>query len=361
MKGKVKKSIALGLAVITIVIVSACTSSTKEIHARKIIFLVGDGMGLNQVFAAYTANGGSLALEGVTYVGLQKNQSASNYITDSGASGTALACGQKTRNGMIGMDSAQNELESILKFAEKQGMSTGLVSTSALTHATPAAFIANEPDRNNYEAIAADFLETDIDVMIGGGLDHFTKRADGRDLTVDLTSNGYDVLTSMEDVSAYKGEKLAAFTAPMHNPRMLDGRGDMLPEAGKKALELLNRNKNGFFIMIEGSEIDWGAHDNNQEYMVTESLDFDAVVRIALDFARLDGETLVVVTGDHETGGMVVLNGDISKRQLETVFTTGGHTGVFIPVFAYGPGSQLFTGIYENSDFKAKFIKALGF
>jgi alkaline phosphatase len=340
---------------------TACVSQEGDNPtAKNIIFLIGDGMGLQQMHAAYVLNGGSLAIERASHVGLQKTHSANKYITDSAASGTALACGKKTKNGMIGVDSVLNELESILKVAERNAMATGLVSTSAITHATPASFIANDESRNNYEAIAADFLETDIDVFIGGGLSHFTQREDGRDLTTDLVKKGYTVTTTLQEALEHTSGKLAAFTAPGHNPNMLDGRDAMLPRATGKALELLSQNENGFFIMIESSQIDWGGHANDQDYVLTETLDFDAAVKIALDFAEENGETLVVVTADHETGGMIVLNGDYEKRTVETTFTTGGHTGIMIPVYAYGPGAEMFTGIYDNTDFKNKFMTALG-
>jgi alkaline phosphatase len=349
----------IGLFAVAIAaVVSGCKSNAEE--AKKIIFLIGDGMGLQEVFASYTVNGGDLAIMTVSHVGLQKTQSANKYITDSAASGTAMACGEKTNNGVIGLDTAMHELESILKFAEKQSMATGLVSSSSITHATPASFIANDESRNNYEAIAADFLKTDIDVFIGGGLDHFSKREDGRDLTKDLETNGYTVTSTVEQFIAHKSGKLAAFTAPVHNPNVLNGRGDMLPLATKKAIELLDQNEKGFFLMIEGSQIDWGGHANDQEYVITETLDFDKAVKIALDFAKADGETLVVITADHETGGMIVLDGNITEGTVETVFNSGGHTGIFIPVYAYGPGAELFTGIYENTSFKEKFISALG-
>lgn len=341
--------------------VAACDNpEKKQPGAKNIIFLIGDGMGLHQVYAAYTINGGSLEMMRATHVGLQTNFSANKYITDSAASGTALACGKKTKNGMIGMDTARNELESILKVAERNGMATGLVSTSSITHATPASFIANEVSRNDYEAIAADFLNTDIDLFIGGGLDHFTKREDGRDLTRELEEKGYTVATDISQVAAHTSGKLAALTAPVHHPNMLEGRDDMLQFATGKALELLSEDEDGFFVMIEGSQIDWGGHANDEAYVLQETLDFDAVVKVAMDFAEKDGETLVVVTADHETGGMMILNGNIEDKMVETMFTTGGHTGIMIPVFAYGPGAELFTGFYDNTGFKAKFMQALG-
>lgn len=361
MYNKLTRKLAFGMLLGTsLFLLNSCNSQTQEpVKTKNIIFLIGDGMGLHQMFAAHTVNGGPLAIESVTHVGLQKTHSITNYITDSAASGTALACGKKTNNGAIGMDTARNELESILKFAERHNMATGLVSTSGITHATPAAFIANEPSRNNYEEIAADFLKTDIDVFIGGGLNHFKNRKDQRDLTEELKANGYVVATDRAAIEAHSAGKLAGFTAPDHNPRVTEGRGDMLPFATAKALSLLDQNENGFFIMIEGSQIDWGGHANDQEYVLTETLDFDAAVKVALDFAKKDGETLVVITADHETGGMMVLNGDAENRTVETVFNTGGHTGIMIPVYAYGPGAELFTGIYDNTDFKSKFIAAL--
>jgi len=359
---KLNRSLLSLILASSVVLLNACSSPGQDepVHAKNIIFLIGDGMGLHQMFAAHTVNGGSLAIEGVTYVGLQRNKSANNYITDSAASGTALACGEKTNNGMIGQDTLGNALESILKVAEKNGMATGLVATSSITHATPASFIASEPNRNNYEAIAADFLDTDIDVFIGGGLDNFNKRADSVDLTEKLRANGYEVATDLQQVLAHKAGKLAGFTAPFHNPSIIDGRGDMLPLSTSKAISLLDQDEDGFFMMVEGSQIDWGGHANNQEYVVTETLDFDKAVKVALDFAKKDGETLVVITADHETGGMIILNGDPEAGTVETIFTTGGHTGIMIPVYAYGPGAELFTGIYENTDFKAKFMEALG-
>ncbi len=330
-------------------------SNSKPV-TKNIIFMIGDGMGLSHVHAAMTANGGSLSLEGISHVGLHKTFSATSYITDSGASGTAMACGKKTYNGAIGVDVDHNELESILKVAERNGLATGLVATSTITHATPAAFIANDTLRKNYQAIAADFLLTDIDVFIGGGLDDFTKREDKRDLTKELEEKGYTIARNLDEVKAFTKGKLAGFTADGANPGALDGRGDMLPEATKKALEILSQDEDGFFIMIEGSQIDWASHANDQEKTIAETLDFDKAVQVALDFAKEDGETLVVITADHETGGMVVLEGDYEKATTKVAFSTHGHTGMMVPVYSYGPGAELFTGIFDNTEYKEKFI-----
>jgi alkaline phosphatase len=244
--------------------------------------------------------------------------------------------------------------------AEDQGMSTGLVSTSAITHATPASYIAHQGSRGSYEDIAADFLKTEIDVFIGGGYKHFAERADKRDLTVDLKQKGYQVLRNMEDIYKVKSGKLAGLTAEEHNdpyPRRIMS----LPKSTETALNILSQNKKGFFIMIEGSEIDWGGHQNNTRYIVREMLDFDQAIGKALEFAANDRETLIIVTADHETGGFSLTGGDMKTGMVKGAFTTGDHTGVMVPIFAYGPGAENFTGIMENTDIAKEIMRLLGF
>ena len=211
-----------------------------------------------------------------------------------------------------------------------------------------------------YEEIAADFLKTDIDLFIGGGRDNFNKRKDGRDLLIELEAKGYNVVTSMDSLEFAKGNKVAGLIAEEHQEPVGLGRGDMLKTASLFAMENLKKNKNGFFLMIEGSQIDWGGHDNNVPYIVTEMLDFDQTIGEVLKFAANDGETLVIVTADHETGGFSIIGGDINAGIVEGKFTTGDHSGVMVPVFAYGPQAELFGGIMENTDIYVKFRQVLG-
>ncbi len=316
---------------------------------KNIIFLIGDGMGVAQVFAGITANNGSLYLDYMKHIGFSKTQSSNNYVTDSAAGGTALSCGKKTKNGMIGMTPDSVPVKTILEIAEELEKSTGLVSTSAITHATPASFIAHQPSRNLYENIAADFLKTDIEVFIGGGLHHFDNRKDGRILTNELKDKGYKVLRDMDEIKKVKRGKLAGLTADVHNPTYPQ-RGELLPEATKVALNILDNNRKGFFVMIEGSQIDWGGHANNTAYISEEMLDFDRSIGEALKFAIEDKNTLVLVTADHETGGLTLPAGNMAKGEVKGAYTTGHHTAIMVPVFAYGPGAEKFMGIYENTE-----------
>jgi alkaline phosphatase len=289
-----------------------------------------------------------------------QTQSADDYITDSAAAGTAIATGVRVNNGVIAIDQDGKVLKSILYISEDNNKATGLVSTSAITHATPASFVANQPDRGMYEDIAGDFLDSGIDLFIGGGKEHFTSREDGRNLLEELSQNNYRVFSSLEEAASVKTGPMAILTAAIHN-EVYPERGNLLPDATQKAIEVLQSNKEGFFLMVEGSQIDWGGHANNTTYIVHETLDFDRAVGKALTFAANNKKTLVIVTADHETGGMSIDNGDISKGTLSAKYTTDDHTGIMVPVFAYGPGAEAFIGIYKNTDLFVKMVEAFGF
>jgi len=325
---------------------------------KNIILMIGDGMGLAQVYSAMTANGGHLFLENFKNIGFSKTYSSDNYITDSAAGGTALSSGVKTYNGAIGVDRDKKPIPSIRELAEKKGLKTGLVSTSAITHATPASFLAHVSSRSSYEDIAADFLKTNIDVFIGGGVDNFEKRKDGRNLSKELKDKGYQVLYNMQDIQKVKSGKLAGLTAPEHNKPMPE-RGEMLVPATQTAINLLSQSKKGFFLMVEGSEIDFLAHENKTPGVVDETLDFDRAVGVALKFAASNGETLIIVTADHETGGMTINGGDYATGKVIAKYTSGGHTGIAVPVYAFGPCAEQFTGFMENTDIAKRMIQLL--
>ena len=329
--------------------------------AKNIIFFIGDGMGLSHLYAGYTYNKGNLNILKFSTIGIQRTYSNSDYVTDSGASGTALATGHKTNNKMIGMGPDSSKLKSILEIAEENNLSTGLVATATIVHATPAAFIAHNVYRNNYEEIAMDFLKTDIDVFIGGGSKYFNDRTDNIDLTDSLKNKGYTVLFDINDIKKSNVKKLAGFTAKEHNPKISEGRGDMLSIATKKAIDILSQNENGFFLMVEASQIDWAGHKNDAEYIVQEVLDLDKAIGIAMDFANKNNETLIIVTADHETGGLGLNDGNIKTGEIECGFTTNKHTGVWVPVYTYGPGEEIFKGFYENTDIFYKMLEVYDF
>jgi alkaline phosphatase len=330
-------------------------------RVKNVIFMIGDGMGVAHTYAAMSVSDKPLNIERCEITGLQKTFSANNYITDSGAAGTTLASGKKTNNGAIGVDSQGKKVKTLLEIAEENGLATGLVSTSSVTHATPASFIAHQSSRGSYEDIAKDFLKTDIDVFIGGGTDHFAKRADGLNLLDSLKLKGYEVETSLDMIMKSNAGKLAGFTAPLQNPYRLKGRGDMLPASTGKAIGILKKNPKGFFLMVEGSQIDWAAHAHAADTTIDETLDFDKAVGVALDFAQQDGHTLVVITADHETGGVTITGGDRNAKTVKLAFSTSGHTAVMVPVYAYGPGSGKFTGIYDNTELFKKILTTYKF
>ncbi len=330
----------------------------KNKKPKNIILMIGDGMGLAQLYSGMTANGGHLFIENFRNCGYSKTYSSSNYITDSAAGGTALACGTKTYNGAIGVDTDKKPVANIREKAEKKGMKTGLVATTIITDATPAVFVAHVASRSSLEDIAADFLKTNIDVFIGGGRNNFEKRKDGRNLLNEMKTKGYQVLDNISDIAKVRSGKLAGLTAAGDNPVMPD-RGEMLVPATETAINVLSQSKKGFFLMVEGSDIDHLAHQNSTPGVVMETLDFDRAIGSALKFAASNKETLVIVTADHETGGMTIIGGDYSNGNVKGKFTTTGHTGVAVPVYAFGPGAGEFTGFMENTDIAKKMMKLL--
>jgi alkaline phosphatase len=332
--------------------------------ARNIIFLIGDGMGLGHISAALYANDNSLNLEQFTHIGFQKTYSANDLITDSAAGATAFACGVKTYNGAIGLTTDSAACETILEELQEQGYATGLIATATIVHATPAAFAAHQPIRVFYEEIAEDLAASGIDYLVGGGKRYFDRREkDERDLIREMEGKNYYVTNYLEhelkDLVPSPMSRFCYFAADKHPLTKAAGR-DYLPRAVSMGVSYLGRRSStGFFLMAEGSMIDWGGHSNDGGLVIEETKDFDRAVKEALNFAGRDGETLVIVTADHESGGMA-LNPGSSFESVNASFTTNGHTAAMVPVFAYGPGAELFEGIYENTEIYYKMRQALG-
>jgi alkaline phosphatase len=333
----------------------------KKNQPKNIILLIGDGMGLSQMYAAYTATRDNLNMTRCPNIALVKTFSDNDYITDSAAAGTAIATGHKTNNGMIGMLPDKTKVPSILKYAEDFGLATGLVATSAITHATPASFISCVESRNMTEEIARQFLYTDIEVFIGGGYDNFSKRADGLNLIDSLIARKFNLARTIPEMMAVNGGKLAALLYPNHAPKFTEGRGDMLSLSTAKAIDLLSNNEKGFFLMVEGSQIDWGGHDNDLGYVINETIDFDKACSVALEFAERNKETLVIITADHETGGLSLPVNELVSGSPVGKFTTGDHSAIPVPLYAKGPGSDQFYGLIDNTDIFKTMYHLFGF
>lgn len=319
--------------------------------------MVGDGMGLTQITAGMYANGNRTVFERFKVVGLQKTHAAENLITDSAAGATAFACGEKTYNGAISVDVNQQPLKTLFEDCDELGIRTGVAVTSTITHATPACFYAHNVSRRNYWEIALDLAASNMDLAIGYGLPEFNKRPDGQDLVRSMEESGWNVHTSMEMAHQAKDvDRLAVLLAGDEAPRLADRPENYLKDAAMMAIGHLQAEP--YMLVVEGSQIDWGGHANESDYIITEMIEFDQTIQAVLDWAEEDGNTLVVVTADHETGGYAINGGNMDS--LSTKFTTVNHTGTMVPVFAYGPGSEYFAGVYDNTEIHTRMKKAMG-
>ncbi|MBG44506.1 MAG: alkaline phosphatase [Aequorivita sp.] len=336
--------------------VSTISSEIKK--PKNIILLIGDGMGLSEVSTAIYYKDGNPNFDRFHTIGLSKTSSASDLITDSAAGATVFSTGVKTYNGAIGVDKDTIAVPTIAEQLSKRGLATGIIATSSIQHATPASFYAHVKSRRMYEEITEFAPNSGINFFAGGGLKFFKNRKDGKDLLEEMRAKGYDVITDQLPTTPSKNNELILL-AEDGMPKMSDGRGDFLPNATKLALEKLSKNEKGFFLMVEGSQIDWGGHDNDADYLIGELLDFDKTLGVALDFAKQNGETLIIVTADHETGGFTLASDGSDYNKIKPSFSTPGHSATMVPVFAEGPGATLFNGIYESNEIYHKMMELL--
>lgn len=339
----------------------SCGSKEKKAeqpHAKNVIYMIGDGMALPQVFATMLATGDDLAFCQFPYVGVVDTRSKSNTITDSAAGGTALACDEKTKNGMVGMNSDTVAMPTILDVLAEQGKSTGIVVTCYSGHATPADFYAKVPKRSMYEEIAVQMAESDkLNVMIAGGRKHFTQRKDSINLLERMENElGWTIYDTLANINT-DCMKYAVLADDNHMPIYPD-RGEFLPDGVRTALETLEKDEDGFFLMVEGSQIDFACHAHDSAWMVNEIVDFSNAVQVALDYAKTHDNTLVVVTADHETGGLTMIDRKGKYTNVEFDYSTGSHTCLPVMIYAYGPGAELFTGWMQNNEVKARILKA---
>ena len=332
---------------------------------KNVVLMIGDGMGLAQVQAAMLRSERPLEFERAQYIGLSRTASANNRVTDSAAGGTALATGHKTNNGVVGMSPEGAVLVNIRELAQEQGLATGVVVTKDITDATPAAFLAHRQSRKMSDQIAEDIASSGVTLFMGGGRSHFAEREDGRDLIAELGKAGYLLLDQKDRISEVDSGKVAGLFARKHMKRAADTRGDYLPVATRQALSILAKDSpKGFFLMVEGSQIDSGGHANDAACVVSETLDFDRAVGEAFDFADRNPGTLVLVTADHETGGLTLPSGNedflLGDQGVEPRFSTKGHTAVMVPVYAYGAGAGRFSTIMENTEIPRRVAELMG-
>lgn len=427
------------LAIASVVALSGLAAAAPTVDAKEhnngkvknVIFLIGDGMGVSYTSAyRYMKDDPKTKLVEATafdkyLVGQQTTypEDPAQNITDSASAATAMSAGIKTYNNAIAVDNDETEVKTVLEAAKEKGKATGLVATSEITHATPASFGAHDIARKNMNAIADDYFDElikgkhKVDVLLGGGTDLFV-RAD-RNLTKEFKKDGYSYVTNRKELLNNKDDQVLGLFAPGGMPKMIDRDKNTpsLEEMTKSAISRLKQDKDGFFLMVEGSQVDWAGHDNDIVGAMSEMEDFEKAYKAAIDFAKKDKNTLVIATADHSTGGFSIgsdgiynwfsepikaakrtpdfmaqqivdgasvektleeyIDLDLTPKEIEAVkkaadsknltaidnaieaifnkrsytgWTTGGHTGEDVPVYAYGPSSGKFAGQLDNTD-----------
>lgn len=364
------------------------SSCQKQPKADNVIFLIGDGMGLGAVSSLIVSESEPTAFELAPVVGLSETGSANSYVTDSPAGGTALATGTRTLNGYLGLDPNDQQLESILKKAQTLGKKTGIVVNTVLTEATPASFYGGVTSRSQSQKLAEQFVESGVDVAIGGGIEPFIYRADSLDLTEALINKGYDVYLDWPNTVLTESQKFVSFL-PSSNIHRRNKRDDIeagaaetdevciaakmaaehnlddgsippldpstyLTKAVEKAISVLEKSKNGYFLMIESAIIDGYGHNNDSEGMIEEMKEYDQTLRFLAEYAATHPGTLVVTTADHETGGVSIPYQDheVNKEEgaVSLAFSTKGHSGALVPIFAFGTCAEKFGRVMKNCE-----------
>ena len=357
-------------------LLSSCFHDGNYEPPKSIILFIGDGMGPEQRKAAqwYSVGmTGTLNMDRLDYAGESITYSANNTITDSAAGGTAISTGIKTNNGVVGMDPSLNSLVTILETAKSKGMSTGLVTTTQVSHATPAAFASHVESRNMMTEIARQLLSTDVDVLLGGGEDEFLpvsevgrypevgERTDNRNLISESILNGYVYVSNEAEFSLVDVNNIEKLIGLFADEGMVRPFSPTLSSMTDMAIKILKKNPRGFFLMVEGGQIDWAGHANDALNNMQDTLGFDAAVKVGIDYFNTNNNALIIVTADHETGGMsanLATTGAVDEdgpyympdmTPFYVNWTTTGHTPVNVPVTSSGPVAAALIGTYENT------------
>jgi alkaline phosphatase len=324
----------------------------KDVPVKQILLLIGDGNGLAQISSGIVANGGELTLTQLRTIGLVKTQAADDFTTDSASGATAMATGQKANNRALGLNALGDSIPNLPYFLSQKGFKTGLVTNDELTGATPAAFYAHHPERDAAAAIAGYLPTSALNLVIGGGGKHFKKEK--------LSQAGFTLVPDLQELVEVKESRVAHFASEGGMPSMEAGRGNFLSQAFLQASSYLGKGKSPFFLMLEAAKIDSGGHSNSPSTIVTELLDFDRAIAEAIRYADTHPGTLVLVTADHETGGVSIPQGDLERREVELAFHSDDHTGILVPLFAYGARSSAFAGVYDNTEIFHRLLKVIG-
>ena len=335
----------------------------KSDGARKkplnVILMIGDGTGMAQITSGYYANGGELTLLNLRHFGWVTTQSATDFTTDSAASGTAYATGQKTYNYAVGVDLDKKPIENIPEIIARKGWVSGVVSTDDLNGATPASFFAHQPQRGMTDEIWADLPQSVLSFFAAGSKESFEKRPDATRAAIEET---FTVVNSLDDPRAAGADRLGVLPPAVETGYIVKGRTDFLPVTTRYAIDFLKSHsarRKGFFLMVEGARIDKACHSNEFASAVKELLDFDKAIAEAIKFADEDGNTLVLISADHETGGLTIWDGAPEKGDMTGVYVSDWHTAIPVPIFAYGPHAQDFIGVQGNEQVAQKILQLL--
>lgn len=336
------------LAIASLVMLASCSANSTQPPADSAILFIGDGMGPMQIHLSRVDPAQPLEMEKLPVAGIVTTNSVGGSVTDSAAAGTALATGHKTENGRIGTGPDDERLQTILERARSMYKSTGIITTDSLHGATPASFAAHVDDRGKRSEIAAQLAVSDVDVMMGFWKGEFIpksaggEREDNRDLLAEMRAKGYDIVSTRDELLKSKGDKLIA--------NFDDETAPTLAEMVTTAIDRLSRDPDGFVLVVEQARVDWECHDHKLPEAISFVRSLDKAVAAARSAAEARGRTLVVVTADHETGGLAP----------DKTFSTTGHTGTPVRLFAAGPGAEAFLGDLDNTDVPKRIADTIG-
>ena len=326
---------------------------------KNIILMIGDGTGLAQIAAGYFANNEELTYANLKHMGWVTTKSSSHFTTDSAASGTAYATGQKTYNYAVGVDDQKRPIANIPERVAPDGIVCGVVTTDDMNGATPASFFAHQPNRGMTDEIWADLPSSALTYFAAGSKEVFEKRPEA---TQKAVKKVFTIVNETGSEEVATASRLGVLPPAVETGYIVNGRTDFLPKATREAIDFLRartQEGKGFFLMVEGARIDKACHSNKFDSAVKELLDFDQAIAEAIRFADEDGNTLVVISADHETSGLAIWNGKPSEGKVEGVHISKGHTAIPVPIFSYGPHAQDFMGVQGNEQVAQKILKLL--